>query len=302
MSINVSQLPEDNVANARDLIVITDKTTGDTMNLPVEKIMEFYQASGTSIVTTNNILSVTETPTEDWLDVMNAAVIPWTIGTGDVAHVYRYDKDSNYVGTYLYIKSSTSVVRIGQGETQVTLGSFIIVRDTDDVGEVNTMSSFGAGVALLKSKTGADFVMQSIKAGVRGTMSVTIEADGIHIDTVGDLGEVNTLGNAGTGVSLVSTKVGDELKVKGLKGSYVDVGTSGDDVTITGWGKITRTGSFTVSATDSQRTIQIDNGASAVVVTVPATLGVDFEDVISTTRNWRGKLRWKWSYNHRDSK
>lgn len=92
----------------------------------------------------------------------------------------------------------------------------------------------------------------------------------------GTLGEINTLGDVGTGEGLAGTKASSEVKVKSISVVGGDVSSSSTDLTITNWTKETKTASWALVDSDHFTTFQINSG-SAVVVTVPSTLSADFE-------------------------
>ncbi len=277
MGINIKDLPNDFVISKLDKLVGTDNNTDVSYNYPIQGIIDLVEAVTGGTVTTDNIKDVVETVDGNWIDVINAFNPVWSISPAEVGFVRRYDKTNTFLGLYLLIKSSTTTVKYGLGESVCTAGDFEPIRLLSDTGEVNTMSSYGAGVDLLKEKDGVDFVMQSLKAGVRGTIQIGVEADGIHIDTTAGLGEVNTISTA-SGTTLYKEKNSSDLVLKGLVGENCTVSGGTDYVVIKPWGKIIRSTSFTVSSTDKQRTIQIDNGATPVVVTIPDTLGVGHEN------------------------
>lgn len=273
----IKNIPEDLVVSLTDYLLGTDKATEVTYSYPIQKIVDLVSAYTSGTVTTDNIYTITESGVDTWIADLNALNPVWVINPSDVALLYRNDSGSNFVGLYLYVKATIEVERIGLGEAPISDADFIPIRLANDVGETNTMSSHGTGVALLKQKTGEDFVMQSLQGGVLGTIVVSVEADGIHIDTAAPLGEINTMSSVGSGVSIVKGKTASDLAVKSIVGSYCDIEGGTDTVTVRPWGKIVRTSSFTISSTDSQRTIHVDNGASAVVITVPDTLPTSFE-------------------------
>lgn len=132
------------------------------------------------------------------------------------------------VGSALGVKSLKAGTNITITETATEL---TIIAAGGASGEVNTLSSLGAGTSLVGVKQGVDLKVKSLKAGTNVTLSST--ADEVTINAT-DTGEVNTLSNLGTGTSLVGNKSGSALGVRSIKaGTNITVTLSGDDVVIT---------------------------------------------------------------------
>jgi len=101
-------------------------------------------------------------------------------------------------------------------------------------GEANTGVNVGVGVDVFKAKVGTDLQFKRITSGSSGNITVTGNANEIVID-VPIVGEVNTASSVGTGISLFSNKVGDDLQFKSLVGGNnvtLDNTTNPDEIKI----------------------------------------------------------------------
>lgn len=275
MSINIQNLPEDLDVTLNDKFVGVNSSDNKAYNYKLQEITNIIAAKTGSAITTDNIKTVTETAPGNWLTVLNASNPVWTINPADVAFLEVLDTGGSFSALYIYVKATTGVEKVGLGETAVTADDFLALRLANDVGEANTLAEVGTGdVSVVVAKSAEELRMKSLKQGSNVTLSET--ATDITIAAAAP-GEVNTASNVGSGAEVFKQKTGEDLEFRELVGINCDVGVSGDNVEIQPWGKIVRSSSFIVSSTDSQRTIHIDNGASAVIITIPDTLSTGFE-------------------------
>ena len=272
----IKDKPLDKVVSVLDKVLGTDSVTQKTYNYEIQDIINLAQAVSGGVCNTSNVLDVQETVGNDFVAILNTLGSPWIVNPADVPIINVLEHTTtNFKASYIYKKTSTTVIKIGAGESQIVAGDFYVIRQTSDFGETNTLADAATNDGnLTGTAVGAALKVKSLKQG--SNITITEDATSVTIATSGALGEVNTASSAG-GTSLIKTKTVADLIFKGITGLYCDVGSNTNDVEITAWGKIVRTASFTVSTTDSQRTIHIDNGASAVIITVPDTLGLDFE-------------------------
>lgn len=132
-------------------------------------------------------------------------------------------------------------------------------------GETNTASNLGAGSGVFASKSGVDLRFKSLVAGANITLTptgndITIAA------TSGVAGETNTISSTGaTGNSLVQTtsKVGVDLRVRGL--------IAGSNVTITNSAGT----DWTIAATGEANTVSSTGASGTTPVQSTSKVGVD---------------------------
>lgn len=97
------------------------------------------------------------------------------------------------------------------------------------VGEANTVSNTGAGAQVSKAKSGLNFPFRTLTAGTN--ITITQNTDDITIAASGTAGEVNTMSSAGGTQSIVLTKAGVNLPVKGFSaGNGLTLTASGTDL------------------------------------------------------------------------
>lgn len=94
---------DDNV-QALDRVLGTDVTGNTTKNFTIQSIVDFVTATGNSVVNTGAKISVTETLTKDFLEVINEDPVGFTVGVSQIRYIEVADSDSNYKSTYVILK------------------------------------------------------------------------------------------------------------------------------------------------------------------------------------------------------
>lgn len=132
---------------------------------------------------------------------------------------------------------------------------------SNDLGEVNTASSKGAGQSIVLPKDGKDLPFKSLISGPN--ISISSQAETLTIGFSGSAGEVNSATNAGDGIGLALPKSGVSLPFKSLKnGSNISITEQSNTVTI----------GFTGSLGEVNTT---SNSGSGVGIALPKS-GVNF--------------------------
>lgn len=182
-------------------------------------------------------------------------------------------------------------------------------------GEVNTASSVGGGVPVLKGKSGLDFEFYTLEAGAGAT--ITPSGNKIIIGATGaGGGEVNTMASTGvTGLSVYKDKVGVMLRTKGVGAFNASLSTADstvNDILLKvneahgmAWTAEQRfTGGTAVPAISSaQHGIDVAGGALAnistrVTRTAPNTAGTPQVQAAAVTHVVTGTATTAWEWAH----
>lgn len=102
-------------------------------------------------------------------------------------------------------------------------------------GENNTASNLSPGTGLFAQKSGVDLEFKSLAAG--SNISIASNTTSVTISASDSAGEANTMSSPTHANSLVLTKIGVDLPIKGIAcGGTVTCSANGTDITLTGSG------------------------------------------------------------------
>jgi hypothetical protein len=270
----ISTYDTDEDLTGLDKVLGTDYATGQTKNFPLQLIYDSVTTSASSIFKTRTI-EVEEELGKDFVAVINASA-GFTIQTGEVAFVVVNEIGGAYKATYVMIRPSvTEAVTYGITETQVVAGDFLLLRTAEvEAGEANTISSAGGSYVLAGTKSGVDLPIKGLSVGA----GMAIVDNGTHLTISSSItqAEINTLGTAGAGTSLVDTKSGSELRIKTITVPGGNVTDASSNIEIKVWDRSTETTDFTLDSDNDKTTIFVNNGLNDVDITIPSGLASDF--------------------------